>query len=100
MTAAPITAENAPQSPEEKLYRRRIFSWSLYDVADHAYITTTASTFFSPYFIAIAAPIFLIAGATTADTEAMALARDTASNIFAFTVSLALLISAVLAPVI
>jgi MFS transporter, UMF1 family len=100
MTAAPTTAENAPQTPEERLYRRRIFSWSLYDVADHAYITTTASTFFSPYLIAVAAPILLAAGASSSDEAAMALARDTASNIFALVVSLSLLISAVIAPVI
>ncbi len=98
MTAAPATADLPADSPDERLYRRRILSWSLYDVADHAYITTTASTFFSPYFVAIAAPVLLAAGAATTDTQAMALARDTASNIFAFTVSIALLISAIIAP--
>jgi UMF1 family MFS transporter len=84
----------------ERLYQRRVLAWSLYDWADHAYITTLASTFFPPYFIAIAAPAFLLAGAAANDPNSQALARDTASNVYAFTVSLALLVAAVLAPVI
>ena len=84
----------------EKLYRRRTLSWAWYDWANHAYITTTASTFFPPYFIAIAAPSFLAAGVAATDTAAQALARDTASNIFALTVSLALFVAAILAPLI
>ena len=84
----------------ERSYRQRITAWSFYDWANHAYITTTASTFFPPYFIAIAAPAFLVVGKASGDPAAMALARDTASNIYAFTVSLALLIAAILAPIV
>lgn len=80
-------------------YNKRVLSWAWYDWADHAYITTTASTFFPPYFIAIAAPAFLAAGASSGDTAAMALARDTSSNIFALSVSLALLVAALIAPI-
>jgi UMF1 family MFS transporter len=81
----------------ERAYRRRIMAWSLYDWANHGYITTTATTFFPPHFIAIAAPAFLVAGGAASAT---ALARDTASNVFALTVSLALFVAAVLAPVV
>ncbi len=82
----------------EPAYRRRIMAWAWYDWADHAYITATASTFFPPYFVAIAAPALLAAG--QADSPgARALARDAASNLFAFTVALALFCSAILAPI-
>ena len=84
----------------KKEYQKRVISWAFYDVADHAYITTTASTFFPPYFIAIAASSLLAAGASAEDPAALALARDTASNIFALTVSLALFVAAVLAPIV
>ena len=90
----------APQAQDQKNYNRRIMAWAWYDWANHAYITTTASTFFPPYFIAIAAPAFLAAGAAATDTAANALARDTASNVFALSVSFALLVAAVLAPVV
>ena len=80
-----------------KTYHSRVRAWTWYDWADHAYITTTASTFFPPYFIAIAAPAFVAIGVDAASTGAQALARDTASNIFSFTVSFALLIAAILA---
>ena len=83
----------------DRAYRRRIFSWSLYDWADHAFITSTASTFFPPYFIAIAVPAFLAAGKAADDSGAAALARDSASNAFAATVSIALLLAAILAPI-
>lgn len=89
-----------PDLTSEKTYRRRIQSWAWYDWANHAYITTTASTFFPPYFIAIATTAFMAAGSTVNDKAALALARDTASNVFALTVSLALLVAAVLAPLI
>jgi UMF1 family MFS transporter len=91
-TAVPST------SSAERAYRRRVFAWTWYDWADHAYITSTASTFFPPYFIAIAAPALMGAGAT--GDAAAALARDTASNLYALTVSIALFIAALLAPVI
>jgi MFS transporter, UMF1 family len=94
------TVTAIPIEQEEKTYNRRIMSWAWYDWANHAYITTTASTFFPPYFIAIAAPGFLAAGAALTDETAQALARDTASNVFALTVSLALLIAAFLAPIV
>ncbi len=77
-------------------YRRRIRAWSLYDWANHGYLTTTATTFFPPHFIAIAAPAFLVAGRAST----IAVARDTASNVFALTVSAALFLAAVLAPIV
>jgi len=86
-----------PADPEPA-YRRRIMAWAWYDWADHAYITATASTFFPPYFVAIAAPALLAAG-QAGSQPAQALARDTASNLFAFTVALALFSSAILAPI-
>ena len=94
-------ADNVSAQPlDQKSYNRKVMAWAWYDWANHAYITTTASTFFPPYFIAIAAPAFLAAGAAASDDAAMVLARDTASNVFALTVSLALLVAAVLAPVV
>lgn len=93
------TDQNSHNSVDKK-YRRRILSWALYDWANHAYITTTATTYFPPYFLAIAAPVFLRAGAGSADKASLALARDAASNVFAFTVALALCCAAVLAPVV
>jgi MFS transporter, UMF1 family len=81
-------------------YRRRIFWWSLYDWANHAYITTTATTYFPPYYLAIATPVFLKTGTSVTEEAAKTLARDTASNIFAFTVAFSLLVAALLAPVI
>ena len=89
-----------PDAQEQKNYQRRVNAWAWYDWANHAYITTTASTFFPPYFIAIAAVSFLAVGASSADEAAMAIARDTASNVFALTVSFALLVAAVIAPLI
>ena len=82
----------------QKAYNRRIISWAWYDWANHAYITTTASTFFPPYFIAIAAASFMAVGPSPSDEAAKAVARDTASNVFALTVSFALLVAAALAP--
>jgi len=89
-----------PHIIDDKKYHRRILSWALYDWANHAYITTTATTYFPPYYLAIAAPVFLKTGAGLTDETARALARDTASNIFAFTVALALFAAAILAPII
>jgi UMF1 family MFS transporter len=80
-------------------YRRRILSWALYDWGNHGYITTTATSFFPPYFIALAAPAFMIAG-TSATETGVAMARGTASNIFALVVSLSLLAASILAPII
>jgi MFS transporter, UMF1 family len=93
--------QNAAFSDAEvrKTYNRRVRSWTWYDWADHAYITTTASAFFPPYFIAIAAAAFLAPGAPANDVRAMTLARDTASNVFALAVSFALLVAAILAPI-
>lgn len=81
-------------------YRRRIFSWSLYDWANHAYITTTATAYFPPYYLAIATPVFMKAGTGLAGEATKALARDTASNIFAFTIAFALFVVAILAPIV
>ena len=95
-----MSSEAASDLQAQKTYNRRIMSWAWYDWANHAYITTTASTFFPPYFISIATVAFLAAGSSVTDPAAAALARDTASNVFALTVSFALLIAAVLAPVV
>jgi MFS transporter, UMF1 family len=88
---ATTEADDRPSAPG---YRRRVRAWAMYDWADHGYLTTTATTFFPPHFIAIAAPAFAVAGG------AAALARDTAANVFALTVSFALLVSAAIAPVV
>ena len=98
MESTAAVPERTPQ--EQKEYNRRVSSWTWYDWANHSYITTTASTFFPPYFISIATVAFLAVGASASDDAAKALARDSASNAFALTVSFALLIAAVLAPVI
>ncbi|HET7376818.1 MAG TPA: MFS transporter, partial [Anaerolineae bacterium] len=50
--------------------------------------------------MAIAAPAFLIAGAAATDEAATAIAKNTASDVFALTVSIALLVSAIIAPII
>lgn len=80
--------------PQENQYRSRLSAWTLYDWANSAYVTVTASTFFPPYFIAIAAPAFLVMGTAGAEDAA----RNTASNVFALATSLALFIAAVLSP--
>jgi len=77
-------------------YRKRIFSWAFYDWANHGYITTTATSFFPPYFIAIATPAFLFV--SSAGKNATVLARNAASNIFALTISMSLLTAAILSP--
>ncbi len=87
-----------PDVQADKDYNRRVLSWAWYDWANHAYITTTASAFFPPYFIAIAATAFMPSGASATDPAALALARDSASNAFAWTVAGALFIAAILAP--
>ncbi len=97
---APAVPLATPETPAEKTYQRRIRAWSFYDVADHAYITTTGSTFFPPYFIAIAAVAFLEAGKAASESDALSAAKISASNVYALTVSLALFIAALLAPVI
>ncbi len=75
----------------EWAYRRRVRAWALYDWANHAYVTVTATTFFPPTFVAVAAPAFLAGGGP-------ARARDTASNVYAFAAAGALLVVALLAP--
>ncbi len=96
-----VTTQPAQAAPaRDRAYYSRVTAWSFYDWANHAYITTTSSTFFPPYFIAIAAPAFLLAGKAATDPAAQALARDTASNVYALTVSVALFVAAILAPII
>src|SRR5258708_733781 len=98
---APIVSATPMANDDAKtLYRRRILAWSMYDWADHGFITTTIVTFFPPYFIAIAAPVFLQAGKSVTDKAASALAADSASNVFSLAVALALFISAIVAPII
>src|SRR5260221_5176708 len=98
---APITsAAPIPTDDAKRIYRRRILASSMYDWADHGFITTTIVTFFPPYFIAIAAPVFLEAGKTASDKAASALAADSASNVFSLVIALALFISAIVAPII
>src|SRR5258708_29880731 len=96
----PIAAPTIPIEDSEKSYKRHIFAWSMYDWANHGFITTTVVTFFPPYFIAIAAPVFLAAGKTASDKAAQALAADTASNGFSLTIAVALLIAALIAPIV
>ena len=98
--AATIDEAGAIETPDERVYRRRITAWSWYDWADHAYITTLASAFFPPYLVAIAAPAFIAAGKSTSDAAAMTLARNSASDAYALTVSIALFCAAILSPVI
>ncbi len=75
----------------DSAYQRRITAWALYDWANHGYVTVTATAFFPPYFVAVASPAFLTgAGASQA--------RTTASDVYAFAVSAALLAVAFLAP--
>jgi MFS transporter, UMF1 family len=99
ITAA-VGAADTTSTQGERTYRRRTLAWSLYDWADHAYTTTLLSTFFPPYLVAIAAPAFLLVGQATSDDRAMAVARDTASNVYALVVSLALFVAAFLAPLV
>jgi UMF1 family MFS transporter len=80
-------------------YRRRILSWAFYDWGNHGYITTTATSFFPPYFIALAAPAFITFGRSATEAD-IALARNSASNVFALVVSVSLLAASILAPVI
>ncbi len=91
---------HAMSDSEYKRYRRRILSWSFYDFANHAYITTTATTFFPPYYLAIAAPVFMKADTGLTEEAVSALARYAASNIFAFTVACALFTAAVIVPIV
>ncbi|HVO70041.1 MAG TPA: MFS transporter [Aggregatilineaceae bacterium] len=92
-----ITGTSQPVQPAaaERLYRRRIFSWAMYDWADHGIITVFITTFFPPYFIALAAPVFIAAGKVT---EAQA--NVTAGNIFAIALGIILLITALSSPII
>lgn len=76
-------------------YRRRIRAWSLYDWANSGFITVTSTTFFPPFFVAIAAPALVAASAAPGTA---ALARHTASNVYALTVSAALLTAAIVSP--
>ena len=69
--AAEIPLTRADTQLSEKTYKKRTLSWAWYDWADHAYVTTTASTFFPPYFIAIAAPALLATGASATDKVAI-----------------------------
>lgn len=92
--------QHTQYSSEDKTYRRRVLSWALYDWANHAYITTTATTYFPPYFLALAAPAFISTGMDEANEATKALARDSASNVFAFTIALALFTAAIIAPIV
>src|SRR5260221_2005691 len=95
-----IAAPAVPIEDPEKSYKRHVFSWSMYDWANHGFVTTTVVTFFPPYFIAIAAPVFLAAGKSASDKAAQALAADTASNVFSLTIAVALLFAALIAPIV
>ncbi len=98
--ATTISIPGAAEVPSERTDRRRVLAWSWYDWANHAYATTTLSAFFAPYFIAIATVAFLAPGKSASDTAASAAARDAASNTFALTVSAALFVAAILAPIV
>jgi UMF1 family MFS transporter len=83
---------------EQKTYHKRVLAWEWYDWASHSYLCAIASAFFPPYFVAIASIAFLAPGALNSG-QAAAIARDTASNYFALTISLALFVVAILAPI-
>ncbi|MGB8646390.1 MAG: MFS transporter [Anaerolineae bacterium] len=95
-TMTPDTA-SLSSTPAERTYRRRIWAWAAYDVADHAYFTTFASAFFPQYFVAIAWAAFVAGPGGVVFSEAQA--RDIASNNYAFATSLALLLAALIAPI-
>src|SRR5260221_13614623 len=63
-----------------------------------AFSPARAAVFSPPYFVAIAAPVFLEASKVASDPAAQA--RDSASNVYALAISLALFIAAILAPII
>src|SRR5258708_40301750 len=92
--------DDPANSPAQRLYRRRVFAWGMYDWADHGFITTSIVTFFPPYFIAIATPVFLEAGKVASDKAALSLASDTASNVFSLVVALALFLAAIVSPIV
>ncbi len=91
---------DTPTEESTAVYRRRVFAWSMYSWALDGVITTTVVTFFPPYFIAIAAPVFLEAGKAASDKAAAAFAADSASNAFSLVIALALFIAAIIAPVV
>jgi UMF1 family MFS transporter len=93
-----VKVTDAAAPCDERGYWRRVRAWAFYDWGDHAYVTVTATTFFPPYFVAIAAPAFLASSGT--DAAALARARDSASNVYALTVSAALLVVAITAPLV
>jgi UMF1 family MFS transporter len=83
----------------ERRHNRSVRAWALYDWANSGYVTSTATTLFPPYFIAIAAPAFVPLG-VAAGIGTDALARGEASNTFALAASLALALAALLAPLV
>ncbi|MEL7235812.1 MAG: MFS transporter, partial [Chloroflexota bacterium] len=72
-------------SVDDRTYRRRINAWALYDVANSAFVTTILAALMPPYFSAVA-------GATL-PSAAIATQR------WSLSLSIALFISAVLAPI-
>lgn len=77
--------------------RRRVRAWALYDWANSGYVTSTATTLFPPFFVAIAAATF---GGGAGTQAAQAAARQSASSTFALAVSLTLALAAVLGPIV
>jgi UMF1 family MFS transporter len=84
-------------TPRDRDPWRRVRAWASYDWANHGYLTVTATTFFPPYFVAIAAPAFLASGGVG---NLQALARNAASDVFAVVVAAALATAAVLSPIV
>ena len=89
----PRENREAPQ----RAYRRRVVAWSLYDWANHGYITVTATTFFPPHFIAHCGARLRWRAGAPRRPRSPATPPPTSSRI---AVSLALFVAAVLAPLV
>jgi UMF1 family MFS transporter len=79
------TASPALSSPAEKAYRKIINSWAMYDWANSAFATTIMAAMFPPFYRSLA---------TTAG-----LSEANATAAWAYTTSIALLLIAILAPI-
>lgn len=85
MAAIQMDKGQDKSSPEEKLYRKRIRAWSLYDWANSAFATTMMAALLPPYFSQVA-------GSTLPSAA-------TATAYWTLTGSIALFIVALLSPV-
>jgi UMF1 family MFS transporter len=72
------------QSPNVNLYRRRWLAWAFYDWGNSAVVTIIIATIFPIFYVSIAEPQL----------------QANATNIFSFTVTIALLLSALAGPLV